>query len=110
MSETCATCRFWLSEKDVSVNHGACVRSPPTVTDDCNKGMWPITSRLNWCGEHQPREVKPEQPKAREPGWYWTQVGDDEWTPRYITPTLWRSIVSGLHSNLHVGPHLEPPA
>lgn len=79
MSETCATCRFWRDLAD-EPGLGHCrIRAPVAqvvMPDDVpHPGIawWPATHPSDWCGEHQPREVETEQPKVREPGWYWVK-------------------------------------
>lgn len=69
MSErTCETCRWWDTPDD-ECGRGMCrVRAPRytghswTMKDGktTQGGGWPDTGRNDWCGEHQPREVRDE--------------------------------------------------
>ena len=74
--ETCGTCRFWVETMDP---HGDCRRYPPQLlasihgkayaeADDreyspqdyaLDSTTWPITERVEWCGEHQPHPTQP---------------------------------------------------
>lgn len=106
MSETCATCRFWRVSDEYAPgkNTGICRRKFPN-------GPW--SNDDDWCGEHQPRE--PEQPKAREPGWYWTRYArESEWNPARFDGECWRYGQAGtIYRDEHfaeIGPRLEPPA
>lgn len=60
---TCATCRFWCKQED----RGVCQRLPPVPdigphawhgaslrNGDSADGIWPMTSEVDWCGEHKP--------------------------------------------------------
>jgi hypothetical protein len=76
--------------------------------EDASEGekaaWWPVIANVDWCGEHQPRAVEPEQPKAREPGWYVVTTTDDRpevmwwngehfWLPKdKFDPTKIRSV------------------
>jgi uncharacterized protein (DUF433 family) len=51
MTETCATCRYWLPVG--SKGFGSCRAVPPVAG-----AGFPRTQPDEWCGEHQPGEVK----------------------------------------------------
>ena len=67
MSDTCTTCRYWLSmyrdadHPDEPLAHGGvCRRYPPAVGHDEDSGYgfhsdtpggWPLTDGSDWCGE-----------------------------------------------------------
>lgn len=65
MSDTCETCRFWDSvyhrdEQGLPDYIGACrIKSPMPKAGEMMKiklgnwGIWPLTHRLDWCGEHE---------------------------------------------------------
>lgn len=109
MSESCATCRFFRMhpKADETWKHGDCRLKPPHAGE-----YWPTPPKDGWCGEHQPRE--PEQPKAREPGWYWVQLRNADDAPGDWRPNYWWSNLD-MWEDAHVlvcavGPRLEPPA
>ena len=55
MTDTCKTCRFW---NHISEAYGWCQRFPPQFKSDLIGDDFPQTLTENWCGEHQPKEVK----------------------------------------------------
>jgi hypothetical protein len=64
----CETCLFWNQEDDMK--SGECRRHPPSVDvgyrsreNDELTGVWPVTYRHDWCGEH-----KPSSPAAANEG------------------------------------------
>lgn len=59
MSErTCATCRWWVFDPDEA--EGLCQRHPERAWIVANQIVWPRRLPADWCGEHQPREVRDE--------------------------------------------------
>ncbi len=73
-TETCATCRFFSTFSSVNANLGTCRRGPPLIAESSrigSGGMWlhgvfPVMSRGQWCGEHQPRDDAGSQPASEE--------------------------------------------
>lgn len=57
---TCRRCRFWCeipnTLSDAAFWRG-CVRYPPTVQGDENRGTWLETHCQDWCGEFVPVSV-----------------------------------------------------
>ena len=51
--ETCETCKWWDQSGYDDGLYGTCRRNPP-------REGWPETNVHDWCGEHQPKAVKPE--------------------------------------------------
>lgn len=49
--EECARCRFWKSHGDI----GDCRRSGPAYLESVTFGRWPITMRIDWCGQWKER-------------------------------------------------------
>lgn len=92
MSETCETCRFWrAASAQINDNRlrGRCLRNAPAPNpQSAGFWEWPSTYDTAWCGEHQPRSVEREQPKEREPGWYWVLTGTG-WQPLEWTSNGW---------------------
>lgn len=61
--ETCETCRWWDRESNRQSTDGLCRKYAPRATvlesDEVEEyPVWPKTDIRDWCGEHQPREVK----------------------------------------------------
>lgn len=60
--KNCETCKFWCGratlKKIPSANTACCKRFPPSIPSDLKDrwdydpwGNFPITSKINWCGE-----------------------------------------------------------
>ena len=67
MGDTCKTCRFWqpyITHNTESFNGECHIRAPQIVTDadgGAPRTAWPYTVHIDWCGEHQPKDIdKPD--------------------------------------------------
>ena len=118
MSESCETCRFWDDSRPVD-GVGECRRYPPTTHFDADAvgvvtRTFALTAPDEWCGEHQPRGAEPEEPKAREPGWYWVKRGGtDHWQVAEWQAEWWLAGTDGPLDDeelIVIGRRLEPPA
>jgi hypothetical protein len=57
----CKTCKWWDWERHDGIYVPAkCRRFPPVkMRDDeprIGRGIWPLTTEFDWCGEHEPDE------------------------------------------------------
>ena len=48
-SPTCGTCHWWRVTTDAS--YGNCVRHSPTRLSETIGNAWPITHKVDWCGD-----------------------------------------------------------
>lgn len=51
---TCEGCRFWQPYKGPDDPRGTCRHRAPRAQDRAGWGVFPITTRDDWCGEAQP--------------------------------------------------------
>ena len=59
--ERCETCRYWDAHPHSQSNpkyFRACVRFPPTIQGDDQRGVSLETHARHWCGEWQPQETQ----------------------------------------------------
>lgn len=63
---TCETCRWWDTDNWSGEELGYCRKAAPTAwlreiadesLDTRRDTVWPVVSRTDWCGEHQPKEA-----------------------------------------------------
>jgi hypothetical protein len=112
VSETCRTCKF--ADTDDFDEPGIWCRRYPRMRH--------IKDPLGyWCGEYRERQAEvweleasdEEQPKAREPGWYWVRRRYCAWQPARADGRGGWNVGSALYfddSWEEIGPRLEPPA
>lgn len=69
---TCGTCRFWRRQREAKLSDwGECRRMPPLLPpleDDklVHVGLWPHTTKADWCGEWEAGEAR--WPSPTKPG------------------------------------------